>query len=108
MPRNKPRSSTYEPRQFPWLTGKKTRAERVIAFLEFLQVTKGMKRGSKLRLLAHQREFVERVYADGVEVRLAVSSVGRGNGKMASMSMAAIIRANKQAYRERILLRGLR
>ena len=66
---------------FPWELPGLSRAERVIAFLEFLQVTKGMKRGSKMRLLPHQREFVERVYAAGVDVRLAISSVGRGNGK---------------------------
>ena len=32
-----------------------------------------------MRLLPHQREFVERVYSG--DVRLAVSSVARGNGK---------------------------
>ena len=79
MPRNKPRPSTYLPRRFPWLTGKKTRAERVIAFLEYLPITKGILRGKKMRLLPHQREFVERVYSG--DVRLAVSSVARGNGK---------------------------
>lgn len=79
MPQNKPRPSTYLPRRFPWLTGKKTRAERVIAFLEDLPITKGILRGKKMRLLPHQREFVERVYTGNV--RLAVSSVARGNGK---------------------------
>ena len=79
MPRNKPRRSTYEPRRFPWLTGNKTRAERVVAFLEYLPITKGILRGKKMRLLPHQREFVERVYSG--DVRLAVSSVARGNGK---------------------------
>ena len=79
MPQNKPRPSTYLPRRFPWLTGKKTRAERVIAFLEYLPITKGILRGKKMRLLPHQREFVELVYSG--DVRLAVSSVARGNGK---------------------------
>ena len=79
MPRNKPRPSTYLPRRFPWLTGKKTRVEKVIAFLEYLPITKGILRGKKMRLLPHQREFVELVY--GGDVRLAVSSVARGNGK---------------------------
>ena len=32
-------------------------------------------------LLPHQRDFVERVYADGDVVRLAISSIARGNGK---------------------------
>ena len=67
------------PARFPWLTGKKTRAERVIAFLQFLPITKGILRGKKMRLLPHQREFVERVY--GGDVRLAISSIARGNGK---------------------------
>ena len=62
-------------------TGKKTRAERVISFLEYLPITKGILRGKKMRLLPHQRDFVERVYAEDVSVRLAISSVARGNGK---------------------------
>ena len=41
----------------------KTRAERVIAFLEFLPITKGILRGKRMQLLPHQREFIERVYA---------------------------------------------
>ena len=81
MPRNKPRPSTYLPRRFPWLTGNKTRAERVIAFLEYLPITKGILRGKKMRLLPHQRDLVQRIYAEEVSVRLAVSSVARGNGK---------------------------
>jgi phage terminase large subunit-like protein len=81
MPRNKPRPSTYLPRRFPWLTGNKTRAERVIAFLEYLPITKGILRGKKMRLLPHQRDLVQRIYAEDVSVRLAVSSVARGNGK---------------------------
>jgi hypothetical protein len=44
MRQKKPRSSTYEPRRFPSLTGNKTRAQRVIAFLEFLPITKGIYR----------------------------------------------------------------
>ena len=81
MNRNHPARSPYAPRRFPWLTGKKTRAERVISFLEFLPITKGILRGKKMRLLPHQRDFVERVYAEDVSVRLAISSVARGNGK---------------------------
>ena len=79
MPQNKPRKWPNERARFPWLTGKKTRAERVIAFLEFLPITKGILRGEKMRLLPHQREFVERVY--GGDVRLAISTIARGNGK---------------------------
>ena len=79
MPRSKPRKFPNAPGRFPWLTGKKTRAKRVIAFLEFLPITKGILRGKRMRLLPHQREFVERVY--GGDVRLAISSIARGNGK---------------------------
>ena len=64
---------------FPWTLPGMSRAERVIAFLEYLPITKGILRGKKMRLLPHQREFVERVYSGNV--RLAVSSVARGNGK---------------------------
>ena len=81
MNRNYPAKSPYAPRRFPWLTGKKTRAERVIAFLQYLPITKGILRGKKMRLLPHQRDFVERVYAEDVSVRLAISTVARGNGK---------------------------
>ena len=63
----------------PWTLSGLSRAGRVIAFLEFLPITKGILRGKKMRLLPHQREFVERVYSG--KVRLAISSVARGNGK---------------------------
>ena len=72
-----PRLKTVPP--FPWLLPGLTRAARVIAFLEFLPITKGILRGKRMVLLPHQREFVERVY--GGDVRLAVSSIARGNGK---------------------------
>ena len=65
--------------RFPWRNARLNRAERVIAFLEFLPITKGILRGKRMVLLPHQREFVERVYSGNV--RLAVSSFARGNGK---------------------------
>ena len=37
-----------------------SRVERVIAFLEFLPITKGIKIGTKLKLLPGQRRFIER------------------------------------------------
>ena len=37
-------------------------SQRVIAFLEFLPITKGILRDKRMVLLPHQREFVERVY----------------------------------------------
>ena len=65
-----PRPQDHPP--FPWRLPGLTRAERVIAFLEFLPITKGILRGKRMRLLPHQREFVERVYSGNV--RLAISS----------------------------------
>ena len=70
---------TTEFAPFPWEQPGLSRAERVISFLQFLPITKGILRGKRMELLPHQREFVERVYSGNV--RLAVSSVSRGNGK---------------------------
>jgi phage terminase large subunit-like protein len=70
---------TTEFAPFPWERPGLSRAGRVITFLEFLPITKGILRGKRMRLLPHQRAFVERVYSGNV--RLAVSSVSRGNGK---------------------------
>ena len=74
-----PRNPAPRPLRFPWLNRRLSRAERVVAFLQYLPITKGILRGKKMRRLPHQREFVERVYSG--DVRLAVSSVARGNGK---------------------------
>ena len=38
---------------FPWDVPGLTRAERVIAFLEFLPITKGILRGKRMELLPH-------------------------------------------------------
>ena len=76
-----PRKRSSRPRPFPWRNTRLNRAQRVIAFLEFLPITKGILRDKRMVLLPHQRDFVERVYADGDVVRLAISSIARGNGK---------------------------
>ena len=76
-----PRKCSSRPRPFPWRNPRLNRAQRVIAFLEFLPITKGILRDKRMVLLPHQRDFVERVYADGDVVRLAISSIARGNGK---------------------------
>src|SRR5580765_861969 len=68
------------PRKLPWQKKGLSRVERVIAFLEFLPITKGIKLGTNLKLLPGQRRFIERVYGS-TEVRLAVRSEPRGNGK---------------------------
>ncbi len=56
----------------------------MITFLESLPVTKGILVGATMELLPSQREFVEAVY--GNEVRLAVLSEPRGNGKTGLLS----------------------
>lgn len=71
---------------FPWLEPGLDRVERVIAFLEYLPITKGKLQGEKMTLLPSQREFVEAVYGrkadDGTRLtKLAVLSEPKGNGK---------------------------
>jgi phage terminase large subunit-like protein len=62
-----------------------SRAARVIAFLEDLELTAGKQAGTKLRLRPWQRKFVEAVYRTdkrGVRpIRTAVLSMARKNGK---------------------------
>jgi len=67
-------------RRPPWEKKGLSRVERVIAFLEFLPITKGILAGRKFKLLPGQRRFIERVYGDDA-VRIAVRSEPRGNGK---------------------------
>ena len=74
-----PRNPAPRPLRFPWLNRRFSRAERVIAFLQYLPITKGILRGQRMKLLPHQRAFVESIYTS--DVRLAISSVARGNGK---------------------------
>jgi phage terminase large subunit-like protein len=70
-------------RDLPWEKAGLTRAQRVIAFLEFLPVTKGRRVGENMVLLPKQRRFVRRVYGRVVKdrVRLAIKSEPKGNGK---------------------------
>jgi hypothetical protein len=77
-------------RKLPWEKRGLSRLERVIAFLEFLPVTKGILRGKTLRLLPNQRRFIERVYGDD-NVRLAVRSEPRGNGKTGLVSGLGLV-----------------
>ena len=55
----------------------------MIAFLEFLPITKGKLTGRKLELLPDQRAFIEDLYGrpDTERVRLGIFSEPRGNGK---------------------------
>jgi len=73
-------------RRLPWKRSGLSRAERVVAFLQFLPITKGILAGTKMKLLPGQRRFVEAVYgrlaADGRrQIRIAVKSEPRGGGK---------------------------
>lgn len=66
----------------PWKKRGLSRAGRVMAFLEFLPITKGILAGTKMNLLAEQREFVTAIYgATPRKVRIAIKSEPRGNGK---------------------------
>lgn len=69
----------------PWEAEGLTRAERVIAFLQDLPVTKGFGVGEKIELLPFQLEWLRAVYAEDQDsrrpVRTALMSVARGNGK---------------------------
>src|SRR6187455_2702483 len=76
-------------RNLPWERKGLSRVERVIAFLEFLPITKGILIGKKMRLLPNQRRFIERVYG-ATDVRIAVRSEPRGNGKTGLVSGLAL------------------
>lgn len=70
---------------FPWDTPGLSRAERVVAFLQDLEITTGKHARTKLRLRPWQRQFIETVYREdqhGIRpIRTAVLSMARKNGK---------------------------
>ena len=70
-------------RKLPWKKAGLSRVERVIAFLQFLPITKGKLIGRNLELLPDQRAFIEDIYgrSDTERVRLGIFSQPRGNGK---------------------------
>lgn len=65
----------------PWKARGLDRAGRVIAFLESLPVTKGMRAGKPMELLPDQKAFVLKVYSESGNVRIGIDSEPRGNGK---------------------------
>ena len=71
------------PRELPWQRPGLTRVARLIAFLEFLPVTKGRLEGRRMKLLPDQVAFVRAVYGPKgrKRVRLAIKSAPRGSGK---------------------------
>ena len=85
-------------RRLPWKRKGLTKAEQVIAFLEWLPVTKGRLRGKRMRLLPSQREFIENAFAADRRARpvvsLAILSEPKGNGKtglVAGICLAALL-----------------
>lgn len=72
-------------RRLPWTAKRLSRAERVIAFLEWLPITKGRLAGRRMKLLPGQRALVEDIFATDAKgrrrVQIAVRSEPRGNGK---------------------------
>lgn len=73
-------------RRLPWNRKGLGRAERVIAFLQFLPITKGPLAGKKMKLLPEQRDFVQQIYGDldakGLRKRrIGIQSQPKGNGK---------------------------
>lgn len=70
-----------KPRRLPWKRKGLNRLQRVIAFLEWLPITKGMNAGRKMRLLPDQKDFLAKVYGEGSQARIAIDSKPRGNGK---------------------------
>ena len=70
---------------YPWDAPGLSRVERVITFLEDLEITSGKHARTKLRLRPWQRKFLAAVYRENRRgarpIRTAVLSVGRKNGK---------------------------
>ena len=68
------------------------RFEAVVAFLEALPVTKGIRQGETMKLLPYQVELVRSVYGVGGErpYSLAVQSIARGNGKSGLLAGLAL------------------
>ena len=62
---------------------KRSRVDRVIAFLESLPITKGIYAGSKMKLLPGQRKFVEAIYGRVVERMVGARSALRSRASRA-------------------------
>lgn len=70
----------------PWELPDLSRADRVIAFLQWLPITKGPLAGRKMELLPGQLRFVRKIYGDLQEdgrrkVTIGIKSEPKGNGK---------------------------
>jgi phage terminase large subunit-like protein len=83
-------SATAPPETPAWLDESLTRAERVIAFVEGLQITQGVGEGGPFVLREWQREIIHKIYGSR-QVREALVTVARKNGKTelaAALSLA--------------------
>lgn len=95
-PGAKPKGGGDKPkRRLPWKKRGLSRVERVIAFVEYLPVTKGILAGQKMKLLPEQRQFIEAVYGDlddkgRRKISLAIKSEPRGNGKTGLLAGLAL------------------
>jgi phage terminase large subunit-like protein len=78
----------------PWHRDGLSRAERVIAFVESLPITKGFGAGDRVQLLPFQRDWISAIYAaddDGHRrVRTGLLSVARGQGKTVLSAMLCL------------------
>jgi len=79
---------------YPWDAPGLSRPDRVIAFLEDLEITSGKHARTKLRLRSWQRKFVKAIYWEDKRcirpIRTAVLSMARKNGKPARRRPGAL------------------
>jgi phage terminase large subunit-like protein len=81
-------------RSEPWRKAGLSRADRIIAFVQGLPVTKGMRVGKPMKLLPRQIEFIRKVYDRAGRTRIGIDSAPRGNGKTgltAALALAALL-----------------
>jgi len=78
----------------PWERRKFSRAEKVIAFCEFLPITSGIHAGRKLVLRPWQRDIINAIYATNENgfrmVRTALVTLPRKNGKTSLAAALAL------------------
>ena len=95
QPKKKVAGARARHRALPWKKKGLSRVGRVIAFLEFTPITKGILAGKRMKLLPGQRKFVEAIYGrvskDGRrKIRIAIKSEPRGNGKTGLLAGLAL------------------
>jgi len=74
---------------------KRDRVKRIIKFIEFLTVPSGKGQGKPFKLLKFQKDFIRDVYGPHVrnrrQVRRAILSMGRKNGKSTFLAALALV-----------------